>query len=549
MQSRISSQKCGVDGGFQRPLPNDILMSDRYPPTRQSGATMSGPSKPERNPVSAETTFDFEGTCARFESECIVGDGGDGGDLESYLKDVRTDERASLLVRLLRIELQCRRRRGERPLLEEYHRRFPSEGLLVAKAFAGTESQLSRALGDTRDAPVSHLSVTTDGPPPGDQAEDVPVQIGDYVIAGELDRGGMGLILRGHDPDLDRELAFKVLRSSLQDKPEAVRRFVFEAQITGQLQHPGIAPVHELGRCDDGRPYFSMKLVRGYTLEKLLQERSSPTQDLPRFLKIFEQICQTVAFAHSCSVIHRDLKPRNVMVGAFGELHIMDWGLASRVNSDEDAERVPTDSRPDSSATTSSEIDVEQTVPIDLPDFDHLRLTRQGQVVGTYPYVPPEQARGEVEHMDERSDVFGLGAILCEILTGDPPYTGESSSEIIEKARSGDVAQALSRLDLCGADPQLITLARLCLAPNWKERPGDGQVVADIVTNYLVDQQYFSTRRQIESAITYERAGLVREYRRTFAAVCILVVLPLVLGVLFLLFSNLPSYFGKLISQ
>lgn len=495
---------------------------------------MNGPPEPERNLPSSDAPLDVEAMCARFKTDWSSGD---GGDLESYLKHAGSVERASLLVRLLRIELDCRRRRGEQPRLEEYHKRFPSDGLLIAKAFAGTESQLSRALGDTRDAPISHLSVTVDGPAPGEEAEEGPVQIREFVIADEIDRGGMGLILRGRDPVLDRELAFKVLRSSLKDKPEAVRRFIFEAQITGQLQHPGIAPVHRLGRCDDGRPYFSMKLVRGFTLEKLLHERSSPAQDLPRFLKIFEQICQTVAFAHSSRVIHRDLKPRNIMVGAFGELQIMDWGLATRLQTDDEEVNSPRiDFPPDDSTDMTDEVDVDNTVPLDVTDYGQLRLTQQGQVVGTFPYVPPEQARGEVEHMDERSDVFGLGAILCEILTGEPPYTGESSSDIIKKARSGDVAQALTRLDACGADSQLTTLARLCLAPYWKDRPGDGQVVADIVTNYLVDQQYFSTRRQIESGITYERAGLIREYRRTFAAVCVLVVLPLLLGVLFLLF-------------
>ena len=512
---------------------------------------MNGRPDSERNPAS-ETSLDIDGACTSFETDWVVGD---RGNLESYLKRARTIERASLLSRLLRIELECRRRRGEQPRLEEYHSRFPSDGLLVAKAFAGTESQLSRALGDTRDAPVSHLSATADGPPAVNQAEDVPVQISEYMIEGEIDRGGMGLVLRGRDPVLERELAFKVLRSTLKDKPEAVRRFIFEAQITGQLQHPGIAPVHRLGRCEDGRPYFSMKLVRGYTLEKLLQERSAPTQDLPRFLKIFEQICQTVAFAHSSGVIHRDLKPQNVMVGAFGELQIMDWGLATRLNSDDEANRPPAEAPTNAGAAemqaqaVSGDAASDKTVRRDASELDHFRLTQQGQVVGTFPYVPPEQARGEVEHMDERSDVFGLGAILCEILTGQPPYTGNSSSEIIKQARSGDVGQALKRLDACGADPQLVTLARLCLAPNWKDRPGDGQVVADIVTNYLVDQQYFSTRRQIESAITYERAGLVREYRRTLAAVCVLVVLPLLLGVLFFLFTNFTSYFGSLISR
>ena len=121
-----------------------------------------------------------------------------------------------------------------------------------------------------------------------------------------------------------------MLLESHQDNPEVVSRFIEEAQIGGQLQHPGIAPVYELGTFPepDRRPYFAMKLVKGQTLAALLHERTNPPHDLPRFLAIFEQVCQTMAYAHARGVIHRDLKPSNVMVGSFGEVQVMDWGLA-----------------------------------------------------------------------------------------------------------------------------------------------------------------------------------------------------------------------------
>jgi hypothetical protein len=149
-----------------------------------------------------------------------------------------------------------------------------------------------------------------------------------YQLQGEIARGGMGAILRGRDVDLGRELAIKVLLESHQGNSEVVRRFVEEAQIGGQLQHPGVVPVYELGTFPDRRPYFAMKLVKGRTLASLLHERTGPAVDLPRFLAIFEQVCQTVAYAHARRVIHRDLKPSNVMVGSFGEVQVMDWGLA-----------------------------------------------------------------------------------------------------------------------------------------------------------------------------------------------------------------------------
>ena len=186
--------------------------------------------------------------------------------------------------------------------------------------------------------------------------------VGRYQLQGEIARGGMGAILRGRDIDLGRELAIKVLlESRTSGDPQVVRRFVEEAQIGGQLQHPGIVPVYELGTFPDRRPFFAMKLVKGRTLAALLAERKDragrgspdpalqpahvgrgspdpalPTteglpsrhDDLPRFLGIFEQICQTMAYAHARGVIHRDLKPSNVMVGSFGEVQVMDWGLA-----------------------------------------------------------------------------------------------------------------------------------------------------------------------------------------------------------------------------
>jgi len=170
------------------------------------------------------------------------------------------------------------------------------------------------------------------GPPLNKSSADarsaLPAGRGNYQVLGELARGGMGVVLKGHDNDLGRDVAMKVLHPEFCDRPESVQRFVEEAQIGGQLQHPGIVPVYELGLMADERPYFTMKLIKGRTLSSLLSEREEPASERRRFLVIFEQICQTVAYAHSRGVIHRDLKPSNVMVGAFGEVQVVDWGLA-----------------------------------------------------------------------------------------------------------------------------------------------------------------------------------------------------------------------------
>jgi eukaryotic-like serine/threonine-protein kinase len=162
-------------------------------------------------------------------------------------------------------------------------------------------------------------------------ADNVIERAGRIHLLGEIARGGMGTVLRGHDPELGRELAVKVILPAHRDNPNLVRRFVGEARLAGQLQHPGIMPVYDLGQLADGRPFFTMKLIQGRTLADLLAGRADPGHDLPRFLRYFEAVCQAVGYAHARGVIHRDLKPVNVMVGAFGEVQVMDWGLAKRL--------------------------------------------------------------------------------------------------------------------------------------------------------------------------------------------------------------------------
>jgi serine/threonine protein kinase len=163
---------------------------------------------------------------------------------------------------------------------------------------------------------------------PKSDAMPPPEQAGDrYQLQGEIARGGMGAVLRGRDVDLGRDLAVKVLLEKYVTRPEITRRFIEEAQIGGQLQHPGVVPVYDIGRFGD-RPFFTMKLIKGQTLAQLLAGRGDPTQDRPRLLGIALQVCQTLAYAHAKGVIHRDLKPANIMVGAFGEVQVMDWGLA-----------------------------------------------------------------------------------------------------------------------------------------------------------------------------------------------------------------------------
>ncbi len=296
---------------------------------------------------------------------------------------------------------------------------------------------------------------------------------GRYQILGEIARGGMGAVLRGRDCELNRDLAVKVLLEKFKDEPEVLRRFFEEAQIGGQLQHPGIVPIYDIGTFADNRPFFAMKLVKGRTLAELLAGRRDPAADLPRLLTIFEQISQTVAYAHSKGVIHRDLKPANVMVGAFGEVQVMDWGLAKVLSAMADEPPGP---------------EVLATVIRTARGASDSDASLAGSVMGTYAYMPPEQALGDVSRVDERADVFGLGAILCEILTGKPAYSGRFA-ELRRKSESADLADAFARLEACGCDAELASLARAMLAADPDARPRDASEVARAVAAHLAGVQ------------------------------------------------------------
>jgi serine/threonine-protein kinase len=352
-----------------------------------------------------------------------------------------------------------------------------------------------------------------------DAAAALPQRLGRYELHEEIGRGGMGAVLRGHDPDLGRDLAVKVLLPGQQDDPALVCRFTEEAQIGSQLQHPGIVPVYEVGRSADHWPYFTMKLVKGRTLGALLRERSDPGQDVARFEHIFELVCQTIAYAHSRGVIHRDLKPSNVMVGAFGEVQVMDWGLAKVLNREGGVS--PRAEHPPGGHASG----VVRTVrsaglgPASEP----------GHVLGTPAYMAPEQASGEPDRLDERCDVFGLGAILCEILTGQPPYVGANDVHVLHKAMRADLAEAFARLEACGADPDLIRLARRCLAAEASDRPRDAGVLASELAAHRESMEARLRQAELAQAEARARAKEERKRRRVLLVLAGSVLLTLLL--------------------
>jgi serine/threonine-protein kinase len=342
--------------------------------------------------------------------------------------------------------------------------------------------------------------------PPADSA-------GRNLLYEEIGCGGMGRVLRGRDPQLRRDLAVKVLREEYSGNADVERRFVEEAQIGGQLQHPGVVPIYELGRFADHRPFFTMKLVKGRTLAELLKERPNVCHEQARFLTIFEQVCQTMAYAHSHGVIHRDLKPANVMVGAFGEVQVMDWGLAKVLGARGD----------DPEATTAG------TLIRTLRSGSTAEDGRTG-VVGTPAYMAPEQARGEIEAVDERADVFGLGAILCVILTGKPPYTTADGADVMRQAAAGDVTDAFGRLDNCGADAELVALCQECLTPERNRRPRGAGEVAVQMAAYQAAAQERLRKAELERTAAEARALEERKRRRLALSLAVAVLALIALG-------------------
>ncbi len=252
-----------------------------------------------------------------------------------------------------------------------------------------------------------------------------------YTITRLHAEGGLGRIWIAHDSDLNRDVALKEIKSSRVSDSESWHRFLKEAQITGQLEHPNIVPVYELARRkEDDQPFYTMRFLRGQTLGIAIGEfhrrrggKPAHRLELQRqLLEPFVKVCEAVAYAHSRWVIHRDLKPENVVLGAYGEVVVLDWGLAKVVGQTDQTGTDPREPR----ISLSAEAETKETV---------------GQA-GTPAYMAPEQAAANNDLIGTRTDVYGLGAILFEILTGQPPVTGTSVLDVFSKIQAGHLPKA-----------------------------------------------------------------------------------------------------------
>jgi eukaryotic-like serine/threonine-protein kinase len=288
----------------------------------------------------------------------------------------------------------------------------------------------------------------------------------------EIAAGGMSRIQRVLDQNLFRNAAMKVLNAVLSGEPVARQRFIEEAQITAQLDHPNIPPVHDLWLDAQGRICFTMKLVRGRTLNEILAQqplKRRTEQQLERLLQVFSKVCDAVSFAHSRGVIHRDLKPDNVMVGTHGQVYVMDWGCALL--------------RPPAAGTDGVVVARDHAQSLDPP----------GCAIGTCSYMAPEQANATPDVIDERTDVYLLGGILYEILTDEPPHRGKSQVHSVLLAQTGEVQDPQAVAGATRLPPGLCQIAMRALAADPAARYPTVEALKEDVERSLRHGWWFAT--------------------------------------------------------
>jgi serine/threonine-protein kinase len=358
----------------------------------------------------------------------------------------------------------------------------------IRQSLAGLDDDVRQSIASTPAAPGQVVLATT---------AYVPEAGGRYTRSRLHATGGIGRVWLARDTNLSRDVALKELRPERAGNPAVSDRFLKEAQITGQLEHPGIVPIYELGKhSQDEPPFYTMRFVRGRTLseatrayhERRRRGEAGPL-DLRELLGAFVGVCNVAAYAHSRGVLHRDLKPTNVVLGDFGEVVVLDWGLARLMDQPEGAD----------------------AVPLDVPADSEVQATLQGQVLGTPAYMAPEQAEGRLDQLGPATDVYGLGAILYEILTGRPPFSGPETTQLLRQVIHELPARPSSLI--AGTPRGLEAVCLKALAKKPAERYDSASALASDIRHYLADEPVSAYRDPLA-----KRLGRKARRHRTLVA-------------------------------
>jgi len=394
--------------------------------------------------------------------------------IEDYLAGAAVKRRSRLFEELLKVEWELRSREGDLPNLEEYRRRFPDLAEVSDRNLAGpadpstTEAYAGAALTTASDGVVR---IEPGAAQPATSSRDERFR----VLHHHAD-GGIGRVSVALDLELQRQVALKELQDRFADDPQIRQRFLLEVQVTGRLEHPGIVPVYSLGRDGRGRPFYAMRFIEGEDLDRAIKSfhaaDTSPGRQpgeralaLRQLLRRFVDVCNVVAYAHSRGVLHRDLKPRNILLGPYGETLVVDWGMAKLVDE----------------LLTSAETRGQTLEPQAEETWDQ---TQQGIILGTIPYMSPEQAEGHA--LGKASDVFSLGATLYHIITGRPPIEKGDKYSMLCRARRGEFTpprQVNPRVPAA-----LEAICRKAMSASPDDRYASPHDLADEIEHWLADE-------------------------------------------------------------